>query len=657
MRSLVFILITFFCLLDFFASADNAPVTTCGSVANASPGAVDVPVTVAGFSNIGSVSLAIRYEYLTMHFTGYAGNPDLIGLLVGDFNLGNGLHQLSVAWYGNGATLANGSTLVTLHFDYLDGNSGLTFFDDGSSCEYTNDNFQILNDTPFEYFYVNGQVCGPVGAPGTISGPAALCQGQSGAVYSINPMPNASGYDWTVPAGAVISAGQGTNLIIVDFPVSAGSGIISVLGYNPCSNSPSAQLSVNISVLPVANAGNDQAIPNGSSTVLHAASGGSGSFTYHWSPENLLVNPGLQDAQTVNLTTTNIFTLTVTNQATGCQSTDEVTVAVTGGALSVNPVAIPSGACSGSSVRLFANAGGGNGIYFYSWTCIPPGNPPWASTMANPEVVPDTSTQYLITVDDGIIAVNSFVNVTVYPLPSATISGGDTLCGTGNTAELTVDLQGTPPLSFIYSNGLTSHMVVGQETSPYTIFASEPGTYKILEVHDLTCTGNCYDSATVYLFPLPETPEITVNGYNLTSSSCCGNQWYKEGQPIPGATSQYYTCTESGLYSVAVILNGCSSIPSEAVDIIVGIEEYDDPGMTLIPNPARNFILVRLSSSINGPYTINLYSPDHRLVRSQTFSKSGSLPASFDLSGLSRGLYILQLTSPKNYFSQKLIIN
>ena len=87
--------------------------------------------------------------------------------------------------------------------------------------------------------------------------------------------------------------------------------------------------------------GNDFPIPYGTSTTLYAASGGTGSYSYHWSPEALLVNPDLQNAQTVNLYSTAVFTLLVTNQTTLCQNSDEVVVTITGGPLSINPTAIP----------------------------------------------------------------------------------------------------------------------------------------------------------------------------------------------------------------------------------------------------------------------------------------------------------------------------
>jgi len=83
---------------------------------------------------------------------------------------------------------------------------------------------------------------------GVISGPASVCQGVTGTVYSIAPINNATGYVWTVPAGANIANGQNTTSIIVDFTTSAVSGLITVYGTNSCGNGPTGpefQVTVN----------------------------------------------------------------------------------------------------------------------------------------------------------------------------------------------------------------------------------------------------------------------------------------------------------------------------------------------------------------------------------------------------------------------------
>ena len=72
----------------------------------------------------------------------------------------------------------------------------------------------------------------------------------------------------------------------------------------------------------------------------------------------------------------------------------------------------------------------------------------------------------------------------------------------------------------------------------------------------------------ITLLPYPETPTITVTGKStLISSAAKGNQWYRDGVMIEGATEQTHTATESGSYSVTTSNGYCVSDMSDAVDV------------------------------------------------------------------------------------------
>ncbi len=549
------------CILLLFpgspAWSQNAPVTAAATVGNLSPGAVDIPITVTGFNNIGAISLSIDYDFSVLNFTGSTPHPQLPGFPAGDQDLGNGLHRVSMGWFGSGRTLPDSSTIITLHFTYLGGSCGLTWYDNGPSCEYADGNYIVLNDIPTSDYYLNGHVCAVLGAAGPITGAGEVCQGASEEIYSVEQVANAGGYTWAVPDGAEITSGQNTSIIMVSFSDTAVSGDISVYAYDACSNGPAAVLPVEVHPLPLADAGDDFAINYGTSTTLQAAPGGSGTYTYHWAPEGLLVNPFVMNPQTVILTATTIFTLTVTDTETNCQSTDDVIVVIIGGPLSVAPVIFPASICAGETAQLFANAGGGSGNYTYAWTCVPPGTPPWSSNLPNPLVSPDSSRQYLITVYDG--------------------------------------------------------------------FSSASG------------------SAGLTVFPIPATPEITVIGYELISSACCGNQWFKDDMPIAGATGQTYLATESGQYQVVVTLDGCSSEPSDPVDLFVGIGEHSSPAFAVYPNPARQKITVNSLHSPMKPETIRLVSASGKVILSHPLDPSVE-SMELDVSPLPAGIYFLVIT-------------
>lgn len=60
------------------------------------------------------------------------------------------------------------------------------------------------------------------GGAGAITGSSVVSPNQSGVTYSIDPVAGASSYNWTLPAGATITAGSGTPAITVTFGTVAG---------------------------------------------------------------------------------------------------------------------------------------------------------------------------------------------------------------------------------------------------------------------------------------------------------------------------------------------------------------------------------------------------------------------------------------------------
>lgn len=113
--------------------------------------------------------------------------------------------------------------LTTLQRDAVQAPAkGLLIFN--NDCE----DIQIFNGTSWLPI---GNV-GLLATPGPISGSTGPCQGSSGNVYTIDPVPGATGYHWLVPNGSVITSGKGTRSITLLTGSTAGS--ISVSAFNNC---------------------------------------------------------------------------------------------------------------------------------------------------------------------------------------------------------------------------------------------------------------------------------------------------------------------------------------------------------------------------------------------------------------------------------------
>jgi PKD repeat protein len=211
-------------------------------------------------------------------------------------------------------------------------------------------------------------------------------------------------------------------------------------------------ISIVVNDVPIADAGAEQTIDTGDFTNLTGASGGTGTYNYSWAPAGLLVNPNVQNPQTLPLTTSTIFNLTVTNTVTGCSSTDEMVVNIEGGPLHISAItSTPTAICEGSSAELWVLPGGGSGNYTYSWTADPP-DASLISTQASPVVSPMVTTTYTVVIGDalnpGDPTATDAVVLQVNPLPDVTINNMPTnVCA--NTPNFSV--RGGSPANGVYS--------------------------------------------------------------------------------------------------------------------------------------------------------------------------------------------------------------
>ena len=88
-------------------------------------------------------------------------------------------------------------------------------------------------------------VSSPPDNPTAISGVTYAANNQAGVTYGIAPAANTAFYNWTVPSGATIASGAGTNAITVNFGNTSGN--ICVTDSNGCGNSTTTCTAVSLS--------------------------------------------------------------------------------------------------------------------------------------------------------------------------------------------------------------------------------------------------------------------------------------------------------------------------------------------------------------------------------------------------------------------------
>jgi hypothetical protein len=340
----------------------------------------------------------------------------------------------------------------------------------------------------------------------------------------------------------------------------------------------------------VTDAGTDQTISyNTSAQLSGSASGGGGTFTASWEPAELLINPSVFSPVTIPLTANQIFTLTATNNSNGCSSSDQVTITVTGGPLTVIAQAEPQNICPGESSQLSAIAGGGSGVYTFEWTSVPPG---FTSDLQNPIVYPTETTLYSVEINDGSASASASVTVEVNPVPAIpTKPDGPSAVNVTNTA-------------------MSSYTTIGSANTDQFNWSFGP----------------------------PEAGNISANG------QLCNVNWYNTFNGIATlSVSAQNECGSSAssdtLFIVANYEVGQQSVTSKS-------------GMTIAPNPGTGIFSIMLENAgFYHLKVMDLHG--RNVKETNFTIDSGIRLYKLDMTGLATGTYLLLVSNESRAYSRK----
>ena len=180
------------------------------------------------------------------------------------------------------------------------------------------------------------------------------------------------------------------------------------------------------------------------------------------------------------------------------------------------------------------------------------------------------------------------------PAPTAVVTGSRTVCE-GDTAQLTVQLTGTPPWNLTYTDGTGTTSVSGITASPWRLRATRAGTYAITALSDARgcpvyrATGQ----AVVAVQPAP-TPTIAVEEHLLTASEGVRYEWFLNGVSMPGSNTRQLEVWQDGRYRVEVTYtNGCRSRSEEVVVDLAAIRVNGTPRLKLWPNPTTGLFRLK----------------------------------------------------------------
>jgi hypothetical protein len=526
------------------------------------------------------------------------------------------------------------------------------------SVNYTNANTCTAASATVKNVTVN-----PLPVP-TITGQSFVCNGSTGVAYTTET--GMTGYAWTVSAGGTITAGAGTSAITVTWNTTGAKTVtVNYVNTNGCTALTPATYSVTVGAGTTPTITGTASLCAGATGVIYTTQPGFNNYVWSISYGGI-ITAGLNSNQvTVNWATAGSRYISVNYENTsGCSAITPYTFNVT--VLSV-PVPIITGnanLCQGTTGVVYTTDAYYTG---YTWT-ISAGGTITAGAGTNAITVSwntggsqSVSVNYTNALGCTAIAPTVY-NVTVNPKPATagTITGTTPVCaGTQGVVYTVAAIANATSYTWTIPAGVT--IVSGGSTNAITVnFAptATTGIFKVLGVNDCG-NGTSSPNYSVVVNPIPVTPVITQHLDTLTSSANTGNQWYRNGVAIAGATGKKHIAVYVGTYTVVVTLNGCSSAPSNGILVLPvslnGIEVSQS--FEVYPNPNHGQFNIKVVSGKLVELNIEIYNNLGALLwKQENVNIDGTFTTPVTLNEAPAGVYMVALRNKDMNIVRKVVI-
>jgi hypothetical protein len=411
-----------------------------------------------------------------------------------------------------------------------------------------------------------------------LSGPTSFCQGNS-VIMSVSDNP-AYTFQW-LKDGTNIDQATTNSLTVTN------SGIYSLVVMNSggCKNK-TEDINVNVSALPVApliSAGGPIEFCQNDSVILSVSN--IPGYSYRWKLNEIPTGTNINSITAKN---PGVYSLAATNSA-GCTASSLNTLNVTVNPKPVASVSLngPASFCQGSSVLLSVQKDSTNS---YQWLRNGSGI---EDGRTNSYAAKDQGTYSLIiTSTPGCIHRTGDVTLNVHEAPVApaiSTVGPLELC-LGDSTTLSV-----PATDGYFYQWRRNGQPTGSGLT--SIVARNAGTYTLAVSNSAGCSVNATNNIELADVNSQVTTTFKVSGptsfcsggsidLSVNNNSAYKYQWVKDGANITGATTNFYSTQDSGLYYLNVTnSNGCKN-KTEDVNIVV----YSTPATPLISSegPLQN---------------------------------------------------------------------
>ncbi|MCX6304924.1 MAG: hypothetical protein NT040_08145 [Bacteroidetes bacterium] len=550
----------------------GAPITTIPNLMACPGTSVVIPVNVAGFINIGNITLTLHYNPEVLNFSEATNTSGYPGL---SFNVTVPGEVVVTSSATQGINYADNTVLFTMHFNYNGGSTYLTWFDNGTSCQYL-DGIQVaLGDEPMTMYYVNGQVNekSEVGYPVFANGEtSSRCQGDGTVAYYATAV-HSTGITYSLDALSLLANNTiNPNTGAVTYTSSwSGTSVITAMAQGCNGPKTSTHTAVIVPLVPVS-----VSITSSASTVCAGTA-----VTYYAVPVNGGQTPSYQwklNGSDIPGATNSTYTFVpASGNLVSCQLTSSLSCVSNNPALSetigvtVNgnlPVSLSIAAsanpsCTGNIVDFTATPVNGGTDPSYQWKVngsdVPgattatysyiPGNDDLVSCQLTSSVQCSTGNPALSNIVQ--MTVNQMLPASVSVLPSA-----NPVCqGTSVVFTATPVNGGTPPAyqwqvdgtdvqgatnatyAYVPANG---NQVGCKMTSSLPCKTGSPATSNIVTM-EVNPSQTVAVSVTASANPVCEGTIVTFTAIPTNGGTSPAYQWKVNGLDKPGETNATYS--------------------------------------------------------------------------------------------------------------------
>ncbi len=352
-----------------------------------------------------------------------------------------------------------------------------------------------------------------------------ICAGATGQVYTVADVPTATGYSWTVPTGATITAGLNTASITVDWAANATTGQICVTADNACGASAPGCFDVTVGTIPAT------PTPPANSTVCFGETGVAYNVAavtfaddYTWTvPTGATIASGDNtNAITINWGTATSGQVCVTAN-NSCGSSPQACFDITVDEIPVTPETLPDvTVCATTTGDMFTVATV-TGATNYTWTV--PGGSSIASGQTTNEIEVDwgtTSGQVCVTANNNCgSSPQACFNVVVDEIPVEPTPPNDAIICAGLAGDTYMVPTVTGALTYTWTVPAGATIASGQTTNSIDIDWGTATSGQVCITADNNCGSSapaCFDVMIGDVPPIP-TPPANSNVCAATANS------------------------------------------------------------------------------------------------------------------------------------------